>query len=237
MAEPASGPTQFGQGVDDWVTGSCTQNTVHIRQVVLPMHYLIKAPTLDVGAEAQDISRSRRPSAQMFPLSKPPAWRCRAQPCPAGTLLNEQHQDQKGGGQKGLLAPSGYFTAADRGTVYDGDVFPNSIGATSSLPTCLETWCFATFTGAGWSQLHRAIAASKAKEFLASTDMWSGLPTSFRDRTAIYTSPTCYRETIDQTGVHSGRTQEEHLHFLVRVGQGAHSHRISPGASVAPSAN
>ena len=37
IAEPASGPAQFGLTFDDWGNRFITQNTVHLRHVVLPM--------------------------------------------------------------------------------------------------------------------------------------------------------------------------------------------------------
>jgi putative membrane-bound dehydrogenase-like protein len=196
IAEPASGPTQFGQAVDDWGNRFITQNTTHIRQVVLPMHYLIKAPTLDVGAEAQDISDHGRPSAQMFPLTKAQTWRVERSRV-RQERFDEQHKDNKGGGQKGLLAPSGYFTAASGGTVYNGDVFPK------------EYWGN-VFTGdVSGNLVHRDVLtpnglnfiahrAEKDSEFLASTDMW------FRPDNFV-TGPDgnlyvidMYRETIEE---------------------------------------
>jgi putative membrane-bound dehydrogenase-like protein len=64
-AEPASGPAQFGSTFDDFGDRFITENTTHIRHVVLPMRYLSRAPLLEVQAEAQDISDHGRPSAQM----------------------------------------------------------------------------------------------------------------------------------------------------------------------------
>jgi putative membrane-bound dehydrogenase-like protein len=196
IAEPASGPTQFGQAVGDWGDRFITQNTVHIRQVVLPMHYLIKAPTLDVGAEAQDISDHGRPSAPMFPLAKPQTWRVERSRV-RQERFDEQHKDQKGGGQKGLLAPSGYFSAATGGTVYNGDVFPK------------EYWGNVFTADVSGNLVHRdaldrdgvnfiAHRPEQGREFLASTDMWFR-PTNFAtgpDGNLYFTD--MYRETIEQ---------------------------------------
>ena len=98
-----SGPTQFGQAVDAWGNRFITQNTVHIRQVVLPMRYLLRAPTLDAGAVAQDISDHGRPSAQMFPLTKPQAWRRQR------TKLRQERYDENKLNRTEQVA--GYFTA------------------------------------------------------------------------------------------------------------------------------
>jgi putative membrane-bound dehydrogenase-like protein len=194
--EPASGPTQFGQAVDDWGNRFITENTTHIRQVVLPMHYLIKAPTLVVGAEAQDISDHGRPSAQMFPLTKPQTWRAERSRV-RQERYDEQNPNNKGGGQKGLLAPSGYFTAATGGTVYNGDVFPN------------EYWGNVFTADVSGNLVHRDVLkrdgidfvahrGEQGKEFLASMDMWFR-PTNFAvgpDGNLYVTD--MYRETIEQ---------------------------------------
>ena len=55
-AEAASGPAQFGSTFDDFGERYIAQNTIHIRHVVVPMNYLARAPLLEVGAQAQDIS-------------------------------------------------------------------------------------------------------------------------------------------------------------------------------------
>src|SRR5207237_1414199 len=75
LAEPASGPTQFGSTFDEWGNRFITQNTMHVRQVVVPMNYLSRAPLLDAGAPAEDISDHGRPSGRMYPLTPPQAWR------------------------------------------------------------------------------------------------------------------------------------------------------------------
>ena len=161
--EPASGPTQFGQAVDEWGNRFITQNTVHIRQVVLPMQYLLRAPTLDVGAVSQDISDHGRPSAQMFPLTHPQAWRRQR------TKLRQERYDENQLNRTEYVG--GYFTAATGGTVYDGDVFPQQYWGN-------------IFTGDVSANLvHRDILkreginfiaqrGEQGKEFLASSDVW-----------------------------------------------------------------
>ena len=67
-AEAASGPAQFGSTIDDFGNRFISQNTTHIRHVVMPMQYLARAPLLEVREVAQDISDHGRPSAPMYPL-------------------------------------------------------------------------------------------------------------------------------------------------------------------------
>jgi putative membrane-bound dehydrogenase-like protein len=161
--EPASGPTQFGQAVDEWGNRFITQNTVHIRQVVLPMQYLLRAPTLDTGAVSQDISDHGRPSVQMFPLTQPQAWRRQR------TKLRQERYDENKLDRTEYVG--GYITAASGGTIYDGDVFPKQYQGN-------------VFTGdVSGSLVHRDVLTreglnfiahrgEEGKEFLASTDVW-----------------------------------------------------------------
>jgi putative membrane-bound dehydrogenase-like protein len=163
LAEPASGPAQFGLTFDDWGNRFITQNTIHLRHVVIPMRYLTRAQTLNIGGVAQDISDHGRPSAAMFPLTKPQQWRVER------TRLRQQRYDENQLNRTEQL--SGFFTAASGSTVYTGDVFPQ------------EYWGN-VFTGdVSGNLVHRDIlspdgatfSAHRAKdgvEFLASTDVW-----------------------------------------------------------------
>ena len=132
----------------------------------------------------------------MFPLTKPQTWRVERSRV-RQERYDEQHQDNKGGGQKGLLAPSGYFTAATGGTIYGGDVFPK------------EYWGN-VFTGdVSGNLVHRDVLerdgvnfiahrGEQGREFLASTDMWFR-PTNFVEGPDgnLYVTD-MYRETIEQ---------------------------------------
>jgi putative membrane-bound dehydrogenase-like protein len=161
--EAASGPAQYGIGIDDWGNRFITQNTTHIRHVVVPMEYIARAPLLDAGATAQDISDHGRPSSPMFPLTGPQEWRQQR------TKLRQQRYDENNLGRTEQL--SGWFTAASGGTVYLGDVFPKEYAGN-------------VFTGdVSGNLIHRDVltpdgatfAAHRAKdkvEFLASTDVW-----------------------------------------------------------------
>jgi putative membrane-bound dehydrogenase domain len=162
--EPASGPTQFGLTFDNWGNRFSTQNTIHLRHVVLPMQYLMRAPLLDAGATEVDISDHGQPSSRVFPLTKPQAWREQR------TQARQKRYDEN---QRNYTEEvGGYFTAASGGTAYTGDAFPP--GYIGSI-----------FTGdVNGNLVHRDIlspdgvtfSAHRAKEgaeFLASTDPWS----------------------------------------------------------------
>ncbi len=198
IAEPASGPTQFGLTFDDWGNRFITQNTMHVRQVVVPAQYLLKAPLLEVGAVAQDISDHGRPSARMFPLTQPQAWRVER------TNLRQQryrdnHLESIRPLDKSLEVVAGYFTAAAGGTVYSGDQFPAKYRGN-------------LFTGdVSGNLVHRDIltpdgvlfkasraAEEESREFLASTDNWFR-PCNFANAPdgLLYITD-MYRETIEQ---------------------------------------
>jgi putative membrane-bound dehydrogenase-like protein len=163
VAEAASGPTQFGMSFDDWGNRFLSQNTVHLRHAVIPMHYLRRAPFLETGAVSEDISDHGKPSAPMFPLTRPQLWRRQR------TSLRQKRYDENK--LEKIERLEGFFTAATGGTVYTGDVFP-------------EEYRGNVFTGDVSANLvHRDIlrpagvtfTASRAKEgveFLASTDVW-----------------------------------------------------------------
>ncbi len=164
LAEPASGPTQFGMTFDDWGNRFLTQNTIHIRHSVVPMQYLARAPSLGVPAVSQDISDHGRPSVRMFQLTKPQAWREQRT-----TIRQHRHHENQNNVTELL---SGYFTAASGGTVYTGDAFPEEYRGnvfTGDVAGNLVHRDILTPDGATFS----ARRSKDGVEFLASTDVWS----------------------------------------------------------------
>jgi putative membrane-bound dehydrogenase-like protein len=161
--EAASGPAQFGASIDDFGNRYISQNTTHIRHVVMPMQYLSRAPLLEVREVAQDISDHGRPSSPMFPLTGPQEWRKQR------TAIRQQRYNENNLNRTEQL--SGWFTAASGGTIYNGDAFP-------------KEYVGNVFTGdVSGNLIHRDILrpdgatylAARAKpevEFLASTDVW-----------------------------------------------------------------
>src|SRR5205823_4504652 len=109
-------PAQFGSTFDDFGEQFITDNTIHIRHVVIPMRYLKRAPLLDVRAESQDISDHGLHSSRMYPLTGPREWR------KVRTEMRRQRQTENN--KKATEEVSGWFTAASGGTLYNGDAFP-----------------------------------------------------------------------------------------------------------------
>jgi putative membrane-bound dehydrogenase-like protein len=162
-AEATSGPAQFGSSFDDFGNQFITQNTTHLRHVILPMSYIRRAPLLEVPAFAYDISDHGKPSSPIYPLTEPQEWRKQR------TALRQQRYDENGLNRVEQLG--GYFSGASGGTVYNGDNFP-------------AEYANNVFTGdVSANLIHRDIIqpdgvtfkASRSKdgvEFLGSTDVW-----------------------------------------------------------------
>ncbi len=163
VAGLSSGTAQYGLTFDEWGNEFITENTVHVRHVILPMHYIARAPLMDVPAYALDISDHGKPSAPMFPLTGPQQWRVER------TKLRQQRYDEQGMNRKEIVG--GYFSGASGGTAYTGDAFP-------------EEYVGNVFTGdVSGNLVHRDVIspdgvtfkASRSKEgveFLASKDVW-----------------------------------------------------------------
>ncbi len=162
-AETASGVAQFGSTFDEWGNRFITENTIHLRHVVLPMNYIARAPLLEVPAYSYDISDHGKPSAPMFPLTGPQEWRKQR------TELRQKRYDENGLNRKEQVG--GYFSAASGSTFYNGDAWP-------------EEYKHSIFTGdVSGNLIHRDVItpdgvtfkASRAKdgtEFIASKDQW-----------------------------------------------------------------
>jgi putative membrane-bound dehydrogenase-like protein len=163
LAEPASGPTQFGMSFDDWGNRFISQNTIHIRHVVVPMQYLIRAPLLEVNEVSRDISDHGVGSARMFPLTQPQRWRKER------TQLRQQRYNENKLNR--IEQVGGWFTAATGGTVYTGDVFPTPYWGnvfTGDVSANLVHRDILIPDGVTFSA-HRG---ENNAEFLASTDIW-----------------------------------------------------------------
>jgi putative membrane-bound dehydrogenase-like protein len=162
--EQESGGAQFGLTMDDWGHRFITQNTLHIRQVVIPWRYTHRHPHL---ASTNALINVSDHDLEMFQQTPPPYWRAertrRRQ-----IQYKEQNLDR-------VEYAEDHFTGSSGGTVYDGDAFPPEYYGN-------------IFTGeVAGNLVHRdvlvplkdspAVVAKrdegeKNAEFLASTDSW-----------------------------------------------------------------
>ena len=163
LFESAAGSTQFGQAIDNWGNRFSTQNTIHISQIVIPWRYLNRDPSIKAKAPVQNISDH---DLEMFQLTPPPYWRAERTARRQKTY-DEQNLDR-------TEYAEDHFTGCSGGTVYTGDLFP-------------ESYHGSVFTGeVAGNLIHRDVlvpgqgplfvaqrdASETQSEFLATTDPW-----------------------------------------------------------------
>ncbi len=172
LFEAESGPTQFGQAMDDWGHRFITENTIHVRQVVLPRRYLSRNPFLAVGSPAQDISDHGQPSAPIFPLTGPQYWR------EVRTRMRQERYRENRLERARPLNPStemasGYFSAAAGGTIYSGDTFSDRYrGNLFTGDVSANLVHRDILTPEGVTFVASRPEEEKNREFLVSTDPW-----------------------------------------------------------------
>lgn len=164
--ERSTGPGQLGLAIDDWGHRFITANSIHIRQVVIPLRYLERNPFLPLSLKpaVENISDH---DPFMYQFSETPYWR-QIRTDRRNKEFQEKRLDR-------TEYARGHFTGASGGTFYWGDVLP-------------EEYYGNIFTGdVAGNLVHRDIlygsdstlfyqaersASEKSKEFLSSTDSW-----------------------------------------------------------------
>ena len=153
----------FGHAYNQWGHWFVSQNTAHLQHTVIPPGYLQRNPLLALERAEQDISDHGRPTATVFPISRPQQWRIER------TAARRKRYAETSPGRIEQL--EGYFTASSGATVYLGDAFPD--GFVGSV-----------FVAEGNGNLvHCDLLASEGPtyvasrwpadaDFLASTDNW-----------------------------------------------------------------
>lgn len=162
--ELESGAAQFGHTLDDWGNRFITQNTLHIRQVVMPWRYTHRHDHLPPTSTVLNISDH---DLEMYQLTPPPYWRAERT-----SRRQKQYKEQN---LDRVEYAEDHFTGSSGGTIYDGNTFP-------------EEFYGNVFTGdVAGNLVHRDMLIpvdsspvfvakrdedEKAREFLASTDSW-----------------------------------------------------------------
>ncbi|MFN0108935.1 MAG: PVC-type heme-binding CxxCH protein [Blastocatellia bacterium] len=163
LAENSSGIAQFGLTFDDWGNEFITDNTTHLRQVVLPYKYLSRAPLLEVPAVALNIYEGGKSPGQIFPLTGPQEWRKQR------TALRQQRYDEQGLNRTEHVG--GFFSGASGGTVYNGDAWPAEYrGSVFNGEVSANLIHRDVLTPDGVT--YKAERAKAGVEFLASEDQW-----------------------------------------------------------------
>ncbi len=169
--EPVSGNAQYGATFDDWGNRFISQNTTHLRHVVLPRQYLARAPMLEVASVVEDVYGQHH--REMYPLTEPQEWRV------IRTKLRQDRYNELKNGRVEQLA--GHFTGATGSTMYSGDNWPAEYKTsifTADVSGNLVRRDIVTADGATFKAVPAPRTEKDKVEFLASTDQWFR-PTNF----------------------------------------------------------
>src|SRR6516225_7988807 len=114
--EPMSGGGQFGLAPDDWQNWFTATNSQHLRQIILPDHYLRRNPLLPVSAVTLDIP-DHGAACKVHRISPFEAWRVER------TTRRKEGPDAARFPSTELV-PGGYITSGCSPVVYCADVYP-----------------------------------------------------------------------------------------------------------------
>lgn len=162
--EVITGGAQFGQAIDDWGHRFITQNTLHIRHVVVPGTYLERNPNMPSSTPVLNISDH---DLEMFQDTPPPYWRAERT-----RRRQEQYEEQ---GLDRVEYAEDHFTGSSGGTFYGGDAFPSSYYGnifTGDVAGNLVHRDVLTPLDDSPTYVAKRDASETDKEFLSSTDPW-----------------------------------------------------------------
>ena len=162
--ELATGPTQFGQAINDWGHRFLTQNTVRIRHAVIPYRYLARNPHLPSKNAAFNIAGQ---DLRMFQDTPPPYWRAER------TRRRQKRYDEENLDR--VEYAEDHFTGASGTTVYAGDAFPASFYGNVFIGDVAGNLIHRdvlTPREDSPTYLARRSDTEQDREFLSSTDSW-----------------------------------------------------------------
>ncbi|QJX01301.1 neutral/alkaline non-lysosomal ceramidase N-terminal domain-containing protein [Frigoriglobus tundricola] len=161
--EPTSSGGQYGLSADDYQHWFTATNSQHLRQIVLPDHYLKRNPYLAVPTVTLDIPEHGA-AAKVFRISPFEPWRVERTTRRAGSPDARRFPTTE-------LVPGGYITSACSPLIYTAGAFPREFHGNNFVcdPANNIVHCERlTDKGAVFS----AARAYADREFLASTDTW-----------------------------------------------------------------
>jgi putative membrane-bound dehydrogenase-like protein len=161
--EPTSGGGQFGLTADDYQHWFTATNSEHLKQIVLPDHYLRRNPYLPVSQVTINIAEHGA-AAKVFRISPFEQWRVDR------TTRRANSPDAKRFPANELV-PGGFITSACSPLIYTADLFPESYRGNNFVCDPAN------------NLIHREVLSPKGSvftakrvdpdsEFLASTDNW-----------------------------------------------------------------
>lgn len=164
--ERSTGPGQFGLAIDDWGHRFFTANSLHIREVVIPLRYLERNPYLPASAKStiQNISDH---DPLMYQLSETPYWR--------QARTDRRNKDFQENNLDRVEYARDHFTGASGGTYYDGDKFPKEYYGnifTGDVAGNLVHRDILSYLDSVPYMLARQGEKEKDKEFMATMDSW-----------------------------------------------------------------
>ncbi|TLV00680.1 PVC-type heme-binding CxxCH protein [Dyadobacter luticola] len=165
LFEQETGPGQFGHTFDDYGHRFVTQNTLHLRQSVIPWRYTHRHAFLPSTNGVYDISDGEMIMYQETPA---PYWR-------AERTAQREAQYKEQGLDRHEYADD-HFTGASGGTFYNGDLFPKqyygSIFTGEVAGNLIHRDVLTPSKDSPVFHAHRDSIAENKREFLASTDPW-----------------------------------------------------------------
>lgn len=162
--EVETGPTQFGQAIDDWGHRFLTENSIHIQQAVFPWRYVHRHPYLPRFRALTNVSDHKE---LMFQITEPPYWRVER--------TRRRNEAFKENNLDRVEYADDHFTAASGTTIYTGDAFPDEyygnifIGDVSG--NLVHRDVISAMTDSVMLIAQRD-GNEESREFLTSTDPW-----------------------------------------------------------------
>jgi putative membrane-bound dehydrogenase-like protein len=161
--EPTSGGGQFGLTADDYQRWFTATNSQHLRQIVLPDHYLKRNPYLPVSAVTIDIPEHGA-AAKVFRISPFEPWRVERTTRRAGAPDASRFP-------KTELVPGGYITSACSPLIYTADLFGKDYYGNNFVCDPANNLIHRELLKENGA-VFKAVRAYEDREFLASTDNW-----------------------------------------------------------------
>ena len=161
--EPTSGGGQYGLAADDFGHWFTATNSQHLRQIVIPDHYLRRSPTALVTAVTLDIP-DHGAAAKVHRISPFVPWRVERPTRRAGGADARRFSSTE-------LVPGGFITSGCSPVVYTADLFPPTYrGSTFVCDPANNLVHRDVLDPAG--SVFTARRGEEGCEFLASTDNW-----------------------------------------------------------------
>ena len=161
--EPVSGGGQYGLAADDFGHWFTATNSQHLRQIVIPDHYLRRNPSAIVTAVTLDIP-DHGAACQIHRISPFEGWRVERTTRRAGSADAKRFPTTE-------LTPGGFITSACSPIVYNAELLPEKYSGNSFVCDPANNLIHRDGlvpNGAVFS----AQRADADCEFLASTDNW-----------------------------------------------------------------